>query len=264
MGVVGGTGVIGGVVGGVPAPPPVPVPAAPATPLGPLIVRTARLTVTSKNFDESRTELERIVRTQQGYISQLQSNTPGGAGRVLTATLRAPTAGLDPMLQDLRRLGHVNEEWQGGEDVTRRYVDMDARLSNLRTTEERLLQILRDRTGRLGDVLQVEEAVDRTRGEIEVAEADKRLLSNQVALASVDFTLSEEYKARLETGEGSGFTRLRNSAVEGYRNVVDIAMGILEFLLSIGPALAIVLLIAFFPGRWLWRRRQAGLWPFAS
>jgi hypothetical protein len=168
------------------------------------------------------------------------------------------------MLQDLRRLGRVGEESQAGEDVTQRYVDMDARLSNLRTTEERLLQILRDRTGRLADVLQVEEAVDRTRGEIEVAEADKRFLSNQVALASVDFTLSEEYKAPLETGETSAFTRLRNSAVEGYRNVVGIAIGILEFLLSIGPALVIIFLIAFFPGRWLWRRRQGGLWPFAS
>lgn len=259
-------GVIGGVIGGVPGvpapPPPAPVPGAP--PSGPLIVRTAQLTVTSKSFDQSRAQVERIARTYQGYISELSFNTPNGAARTLTATLRAPAAQMDAVLQDLRHLGHVDSEAQGGQDVTQHYVDVNARLANLRTTEERLLQILRDRTGRLADVLQVEEAVDRTRGEIETTEAEQKSLSTQIAFATVNLTLSEEYKAPLNTGETSALIRLRNAAVEGYRNVVGLVMDVVEFLLSAGPVLLILVAVAFVPALWLWRRRDAKLWPFAQ
>ena len=144
--------------------------------------------------------------------------------------------------------------------MTQRYVDINARLSNLRTTETRLLQILRERTGRLSDVLQVEEAVDRTRGEIDRTEAEQKVLSNQIAFATVNLSVSEEYKAPLEGTDTSTRTRLRNAAVEGYRNVIDGVVASIAFLLSTGPALLIALAIAVLPARWLfrkWRERRA-------
>lgn len=234
------------------APPP---PTADGSLPGPLVVRTAVLALTSKSFEQSRGEVERIARVNQGYLSQLELTTPNGAARTLSATLRVPAGRLDTVLDALRRLGHVDGESQRGDDVTQRYVDINARLANLRTTEQRLLQILRERTGRLADVLQVEEAVDRTRGEIELTEAEQKALAGQIELAAVSLRISEEYKAGFETGESSAWTRVRNAAVEGYRNVANGAMAVLEFLLSIGPSLLLVAAIAFFPLRW-WRRRQ--------
>ncbi len=168
------------------------------------------------------------------------------------------------MLQELKGLGHVDEESQRGEDVTQHYVDVEARLSNLRVTEGRLLQILRERTGRLADVLQVEQAVDRTRDEIDVMEAEQKTLSNQIAFAAVHLRVSEDYKVPLEGNETSRLTRLRNAAVEGYRNVVEGVIGVLAFLLSTGPVLVIVVAIAFFPARWLWRKWRESRWPVAA
>ena len=232
-----------------------PSPNAPATtPSGPLIVRTAELSVTSKNFDRDRADVERIAKTRGGYIAQLEFTTPTAAGRSLMVTIRVPAAQLDATLVDLKRAGHLDGESQSGEDVTQRYVDINARLSNLRTIEARLLQILRERTGRLADVLEVEEAVDRTRGEIEMTEAEKKMLSNQIAFASVHLKLSEEYKAPLQSNDTSVSTRLHNAAVDGYRNVVDLIVGALAFFLSTGPALLLLFAIAFFPARWLWWR----------
>ncbi len=242
-----------------PAPPPAsvplpPPPSAPSTiPSGPLIVRIAQLSLTSKNFDRSRAEVERIARKHTGYIAHLEFNTPPTAGRSLDVTLRVPAAQLDVTVDNLKRTGHLDEESQSGEDVTQHYVDTNARLANLRTTEGRLLQILRDRTGRLSDVLEVEEAVDRTRGEIETAEAEQKTLSNQIAFATVNLRISEEYKTPLDGNDISVLTRLHNATVQGFKNAIAILLGALALLLSTGPALLLIVTVAFFPARWLWR-----------
>jgi hypothetical protein len=129
--------------------------AAPTTPpverataglIGPLVVRTANLSLVANNFDNIRTQIEQITRQHNGYIGQLELNAENGAGRSLTASLRVPTAQLDPFIAQLKHLGRIRAESQSGEDVTQRSTDLDARLANLQLTEARLQRILQDRT----------------------------------------------------------------------------------------------------------------------
>ncbi len=61
-------------------------------------------------------------------------------GIALNATLRLPAAQLDAALAPLRRLGHVHDESQRGEEVTQRHVDIEARLANAPNTEQRLTE----------------------------------------------------------------------------------------------------------------------------
>jgi hypothetical protein len=216
--------------------------------------------MTSKDFEGIRADIERIAREHQGYIGQLELNTVAGSSRSLTVSLQVPASQLDSVIGALKQLGHVNSESQSGQDVTQRSVDLDARLTNLQMTEMRLQQLLRERTGKLGEVLEVEEAVDRIRGEIETAQAERKSLSNQISFATVRLSVSEEYKAQLENNGGSVVTRLRNSAVEGYQDAVDGVITTLVFLLSIGPTLLITIGIGFFPALWIWRRfRRRGM-----
>ncbi len=107
-----------------------------------------------------------LAARRRGYLANLTLNTPQGAGRSLSATLRVPAADLDAALADLRQLGRVESESQKGDDVTRQYADLVARLANARNTEQRLSQILAQRTGKLSDVLDVERENARFRCEI--------------------------------------------------------------------------------------------------
>lgn len=199
-------------------------------PEGPMIVRTASLTLVTKEFDKARPAVEEIVRQHHGYAAELTVNAPGGAGRTLTATLRVPADQLDAALEELKKLGRVEQESQGGEEVTQQYIDLNARLKNARTTEERLIDVLRERTGKVKDVLAVEQEIARVRGEIEQMEAESKNLEHQVRYAALELRLSEEYKAALEVAPPSTGTQLRNSLVDGYRGVVDSAVGFLMFL----------------------------------
>ena len=223
---------------------------------GPMIIRTAQVSLITKEFDKARASLEAILRRHHGYVGELNAGGNTGSGRTLSATLRVPADQLDATLIEIKALGRVESEAQTGQDVTSQYVDLQARLGNARNTEERLTDLLRNRTGKLSDVLAVEQELDRVRGEIEQMEAERKNMSTQVSYATVNATITEDYKAELQVVPPSSFNRLSNAAVEGYRGMVDGVVGLALFLLSIGPSMLLWGAVLFFPARLLWRRAR--------
>jgi hypothetical protein len=242
-----------------PAPPPAPPGQQPENDLssiGPMIARTASLNISVKDFNAARASMDRIVRGHQGYVSSLNISTEKSAPQSLTGKLMIPAAQLDAALADLKALGRVEQEQQGGEEVTSQVVDLDARLKNARETETQLTDILRSRTGKIGDVLEVEKEMARVRGEIEGMEAEQKQLRNRIAFASIDLILTEEYQAQLGGGTSSSARQIRNALVDGYHAAVDGLLSVCVFLLSVGPSLFLWGLILFWPARWAWRRWQ--------
>jgi hypothetical protein len=226
---------------------------------GPMIVRTAALTLTTKEFDKARLRLDDILKRHHGYVGQLNVTTPVGAGSTFTSTLRVPADQLEATLADLKGLGRVESESQSGQEVTAQYVDLQARLSNARNTEERLTDLLRQRTGKLSDVLAVENEIARVRGEIEQMEAEKKNLANQVTYATITATVQEDYQAQLHVVPATTFGSLRNAAVEGYRDMAEGVVSTALFLLSYGPSLLLWGALLFFPARAVWRKLRRNL-----
>jgi len=112
-------------------------------------------------------------------------------------------------------------------------------LSNARNTERRLTDLLRQRTGKLADILAVEKEIDSVRGEIERMEAEKKNLASRVYFATLNIKVMEDYKAQLQVVPGSTLTRFRNAAVEGYQSMVEGLVSVLLFLFTYGPSLLI-------------------------
>ena len=221
---------------------------------GPMIIRTAQLALITKDFDNARSAMEAILKRHRGFVGELKVGGSTGSGRTLTATLRVPADQLDASLTELKALGRVESESQTGQDVTSEYVDLQARLANARNTEQRLTDLLRNRTGKLSDVLEVEQEVDRVRGEIEQMEAERKNMSNQVSFATLNATITEDYQARLQVVPPSTWTRLSNAGIEGYKGMVEGVMSLALFLLENGPSLLLWLAVLFFPARLVWKK----------
>jgi hypothetical protein len=222
-----------------------------------LIERTASLSITVKEMDAARTALEDIEKRHHGYFAELNTEGQSEAGRTLTASLRVPADELDATLIELRKLGHLDEEKQGGEEVSQQHVDLEARLKNARNTEKRLTDLLIKRADKLKDVLDVERELASTREEIERMEAQLRNMESQVSYAAIEVKLREEYKPALNLAPPATGTRLRNALVDGYKSAVESALGLVLFLFQEGPSLLFWLLLLFFPARWTWRRLRA-------
>jgi len=220
----------------------------------PMVIRTAALTVTVQELDKARTSLDEILKRHRGHVGDLQAASPPGDGRTLKATLRIPADQLDATLVELKKLGRVDSESQNGQEVTAEYVDLQARLANSRNTEQRLTDVLKQRTGKLSDVLEVETEIARVRGEIESMEAQRKSMANQVAFATLTATLTEDYKPKLQAVPPSALMQFRNATVDGYKSMTDGVVGLAVFLLSYGPSLILWGGLLFFPVRGILRR----------
>lgn len=220
----------------------------------PMIARTASVSLIVKDFGPVEASVKAIAQRHNGYIANLNSTSPQEAARSLAATLRIPSAQLESAIAELKQLGHVEQESQSGEEVTKEFTDRAARMKNARATEERLLDVLRNHTGQVKDILATEQEIARVRGDIEQMEADQRSLQTRVDFATVELSVQEEYKASLQSAPPSTVRRLRNAAVEGYRSVVESVIVFGVWALQSLPTVLLWGFVLFAPARWLWKR----------
>jgi hypothetical protein len=179
-------------------PPPPPVRQQYETNLSPMIARTVSLSIVVKEFDTARHSLDAILAHHNGYAAEPNVAPPHGSARANHASPRLPaTPNSVGAGAERRALGRVENETQNGEEVTQQHTDLVARLKNSRETELRLQDVLRTRTGKVKDVLEVEEEIARVRGEIEQMEAEQQTLEHHVNFAKIELKLAEEYKDQL-------------------------------------------------------------------
>ncbi|HEV7217494.1 MAG TPA: DUF4349 domain-containing protein [Terriglobales bacterium] len=225
-----------------------------ATALVPMIARTVSVSIVVKDLATSRSSLDIILARHHGYSAQLTVSTPQNAPQSLQASLRIPVSELPSAVADLKTLGRVENESQSGEEVTQQHTDLVARLKNARDTEQQLRTILQERTGKVAEVLQVEEEIARVRGDIESMEAEQKTLEHRVDFGTVELQITEEYKAQLYPPSASVSTRILNALVVGYRNGSETLLGLFVFVAEYGPTLLICLVIFALPVIFVWRR----------
>jgi anti-sigma factor RsiW len=240
-GVAGMSGV-GAVMGGI-----LPTPA-------PMIARTVSLTIVVKDVDAARASLDSILAQHRGYSAQLNTIRTENGPRSLQSSLRIPADELQSAVAAIKMLGRMETESQSGEEVSQQHADLVARLKTARETEERFRDILQQRTGKVSDVLEVEQSIARVRGEIEGMEAEQKALEHRVDFASVEVQLREEYKARFDSPAASVSTRMHNAFVAGYQNATESLLGFVLFVEEYGPSLLLWLAILGLPVVLAWRR----------
>jgi hypothetical protein len=223
-------------------------------PPAPMIARVVSLTIVVKDVDAARSSLDLILGQHHGYSAQLSASTPGYGARSLQSSLRIPADELQTAVAAIKMLGRVENESQSGEEVSQQHADLVARLKTARETEARYRDILQQRTGKISDVLEVEQSIARVRGEIEGMEAEQKTLEHRVDFATVEVQLAEEYKARFDSPAASVSTQIHNAFVAGYRNATGSLLGLVLFIEEYGPSLVIWLVILGLPVVLVWRR----------
>jgi hypothetical protein len=225
-------------------------------PDAPMIARSIELQIIVKDFSAVRGELDSVLARHQGYAANLRVSNTDNTARALSASLRIPAPQLAAALNELKSLGRVTGEAQAGEEVTAEHADLIARLKNSRETEIRLQDILRNRTGKVSDVLEVEQEIARVRGEIEQMESELKTLNHRVDFATINLTINEEYKAKISGSAAAIGIRLHNATVAGFQSAASSALGIILWLIEIMPSFLLWSAILALPAWWLWRRTQ--------
>ncbi|MCX8187982.1 MAG: DUF4349 domain-containing protein [Nitrososphaeria archaeon] len=92
-------------------------------------------------------------------------------------------------LSEIKRVGEVVSEEVNARDVTEQYVDLEARLRNLRAEEEWLLKTM-EKARNVEELMMVEKELWRIREEIERLEAQMKNLERMVQYSSISITVT--------------------------------------------------------------------------
>ena len=156
-----------------------------------LIVRTGQASIEVDSLEPSMAELRRVVQRVGGFVADASVQSGRNQLRSATLQLKVPASRFDELTQGLEPLGKLQFVNVAAEDVSEEFVDLTARVVNGRRLEDRLIELLRTRTGKLQDVLSVERELARVREEIERMEGRLRFLKASAQLSTLSVNLFE-------------------------------------------------------------------------
>jgi hypothetical protein len=223
------------------------------------IVRAASLILASRDFDAARGRMESIVRSHEGHYDQLQLGAREGRDRTLVATVLVPAEAFDSTVSELKALGNPEQESQTSASSSDESDRLDAKLASARFTENRLSRLSREHAGKLGEYLEVEQAIAKVRSEIEDLEAQLRRQAQRVRYGAIRINLKEKYAARFDVELTVISARLRSSIVEGLQGVIRQGSAALSLVLLFAPSLLFWVVLLYWPVRFGWRRVRVSL-----
>ena len=221
---------------------------------GPTNARAATLAIVTKQLENARAVLEDICNRRQGHIARLSLANEGSGPHTLTATLRVPAEQMEAAMVELRHLGRVAQESQSRDEIAQQYSDLVARLNNARNTEQSLIGVQRQRTGKVEEVMEWQKEVARAREEVGRLEAQRQALDNQIIVASIDVYVKEEQGKAVEPVQASPGSRLWSAIGDGCQEAVEQMVGTLSFIFRCLPSIVLWIAVLFSPLRFAWRR----------
>lgn len=158
-----------------------------------LIARKASMSLIVDEVTASTQTVASLAERHGGYVASSRSWRAGDEARA-SLTLQVPAAALDAVMRALRTTSkRVETENVTSEEFTQEYVDLESRLRNLRATEEELralLAVIRQRTQKATEILEVHERVMAIRGEIEQAQGRMIYLRNITSFSTLQVDLA--------------------------------------------------------------------------
>jgi hypothetical protein len=199
-----------------------------------LIVRTGQAGIEVDSLEPAMTELRRVVQRAGGFVADASVQSGRNQLRQATLELKVPSSRFDELTEGLQPIGRLEFVNVGAEDVSEEFVDLAARVANGRRLEDRLVELLRTRTGKLQDVLSVERELARVREEIERMEGRLRYLKASAQLSTLSVSLHEPVPIVATHGPGPIVEAFRAA----WRNFVGVLAGAIASLGFVVPVLA--------------------------
>jgi hypothetical protein len=215
------------------------------------IIYDARIDLVVDSLNATEQAILRLIKANSAFVAESDQSSLTSARRQATWRVRVPVDNFDAFIESISRLGEVQKQHVGSQDVTEEYVDIEARIRNKQEEEKRLLKHLSDSTGKLEDILAVERELARVRGEIESVQGRLKFLADRTSLSTVTIEAIEwkDFKPPVAASFPTQIGRTFWSSIE---NLMAFGKGFLLLLVALAPW-APVIVIGLFLLIWMIR-----------
>jgi hypothetical protein len=208
------------------------------------MIRTGAIEATVRNPLETAERIRGIAGDLGGWVENSQISG-GDNTSSASLTIRVPATRYEDAKSQIRNLGlRIDRENTQAADVTRQYVDADARIRNLRAQEAQYLQILKAAT-RVKDMLEVSEKLSEVRGEIEQQQAEFQALSRQVDTVALTISLRAVADAEVFGLNWRPLYQIKLAARDALNNLADYSSTMVAIIFEIPIALLWIGTIGF-------------------
>ena len=220
------------------------------------VIRQAQLSisVSSGMFDQKLADVRSLVELEQGFISgtDAQANpTTNDQIRTGVITFMVPATRFDDTIDQLSKLGKVQNEHISGQDVSGQYVDLNARLVNAESQRAAMLALLAQ-AHNINDIITVQNQIGQITGEIEQLKGQIKYLDTNTAYSTVTVSMTEAgAPVQVASSDSWGFATALTDAAHNFVTTINY---VVTGLGAIGPVLVLLGL-----GYLLWRRRGSPL-----
>ncbi len=219
-----------------------------------MIIRTGTMNLETEDFDESLKSITELASRYGGYITNSGSSVNTSGKKQGTAEARIPAQNFDSFVSESGKTGKVMSVNINGNDITEEFIDIEARCKTQKALEERLINLLNEKTAVLTDVVEVEEKLAEVRAQIESMEGRMRLLKNQSEYSTLTISIFEP--SLLQTSAGGGFLyEIEEAFAKGLNGFTEVLSGLITFIISFSPVLMIGILIYMFIKKYLRKRK---------
>jgi uncharacterized protein (DUF342 family) len=230
------------------------------------VIRQASLELHAANTRAAYEHIIDLVESTGGFLADANvlPTTGGDEQPQISMTVRIPADRLNATMSAIKEsVDEVVSETQGAKDVTAEYVDLEARLTNLKALEVELRALLEEvRKQENADpekLLRVFNEISDVRGQIEQIQGQINYLSDKTSLATLDMAITQTPSAVPIVDEPWRPAEVAKDAVrqlvDGLQGVADTVIGFSLYalpmlLITLGP----LALIGLFVYRRFFRR----------
>ena len=212
------------------------------------IIWTARLKFQVMNVDASTKAIQQISKQHGGFISSMDlSSTNYQISN--TIQIRIANDKFENIIDEFKKEAiHVDGININSNDVTEEFIDIEIRLKTKKEVRDRYIDVLRNKAGKVKDIIAAEEAIRTITEEIESKEGRLRYLQDKVNFSTITITIYQKvkYKSEPKIYEKPYVKKL----LDGLKNGWSIITTFVLFLANIWPVLILVLLLVW-KGKWI-------------
>jgi hypothetical protein len=219
---------------------------------GRMVIRTVSLRMIVDDVDQTLNTIYDLANTANGFVLSSEA-TDVGTDRTGRASIRVPGERMDDVLKRIRGMAtKVIRETGNAQDVTEEYVDQDARLRSLQTTEAQYLKLL-ESAKTMDEILRVQQPIDQVREQMERIKGRMNYLQHNTDMSTITVELVTPVGARSVTAENVDAWAPQKVLDDALRALTGVGRGVAAvgiWVLVFSPVWGAATIV------WLWVRRR--------
>ena len=201
------------------------------------LIKTVSIEAETETYDELIPALDAKIISLGGYVESRETGSYSRTRRWTSMTIRIPADSLSDFVTHVSENANVLSTSEQTEDVTLQYADTEAKITTLKTEQNRLLELLAA-ANNLSEILEIEARLSDVTYELERYESQKRSYDNRIVYATVTLSI-QEVQVLTPVEEPTVWKRISEGFQNSLEGVSDGLVNIIVFLIADSPYLVV-------------------------